>query len=109
MNRKGFTLVELLGVIVILSIIMLIAIPNITSTLDRSKKDNYIADCKKLVSIVEYEMRKGNVEKPSEGNSVKVTLEELKTSDVEKDPDGDLYDTSKSYIIVSRDNQTKNY
>ena len=36
MNKRGFILIELLGVIVILSIIMVIAIPNITSTLERS-------------------------------------------------------------------------
>ena len=105
MNRKGFTLVELLGVVVILSIIMLIAIPNITSTLDRNKKDSYIADAKKFVSIVEYEIRKGNVERPVDETPVKVTLDSLKTSDVEKDPDGNLYDTTNSYVTISKINK----
>lgn len=38
LNRKGFTLVELLVVIVILVIIMSIAIPSVTSSLERSKQ-----------------------------------------------------------------------
>ena len=35
LNKKGFTLVELLVVIVILAVIMSIAIPSITSSIER--------------------------------------------------------------------------
>ena len=37
LNNKGFTLVELLAVLVILVVIMSIAIPSISSSLERSK------------------------------------------------------------------------
>lgn len=37
LNKKGFTLIELLVVLVILAIIMSIAIPSITSTIERNK------------------------------------------------------------------------
>lgn len=37
MNRKGFTLIELLAVLVILVVIMAIAIPSVTSSIERSK------------------------------------------------------------------------
>ncbi len=37
LNRKGFTLIELMAVIAILVIIMGIALPNITSSIERSK------------------------------------------------------------------------
>ena len=37
LNKKGFTLVELLVVIIILLAIMLVALPNISNTLDKSK------------------------------------------------------------------------
>lgn len=102
MKEKGFTLVELLGVIVILSIIMLIAIPNITSMLEKSKYDQYIGDAKKLVSITEYEIRKGTINKPATGELIKVTLDYLSTSDVEKDPNGEEYDVNKSYVVIVR-------
>ena len=41
LNNKGFTLIEVLAVVVILSIIMIIAIPSIKSSIERSnsKKD----------------------------------------------------------------------
>ena len=37
MNRKGFTLIELLAVLVILAVIMTIAIPSVTSSIERSR------------------------------------------------------------------------
>ena len=102
MNRRGFTLVELLGVIVILSIVMLIAIPNISAILERSKNDQYISDAKKLISITEYEIRKGNINKPATGEIIKVSLDYLSTGDIENDPEGNLYDINKSYVIIVR-------
>lgn len=64
-NNKGFTLVELLGVIVILISILLIAIPTVTSSIERNKAKQkeskielllsnaqlYISDLKPTTSI----------------------------------------------------------
>ena len=104
MKEKGFTLIELLGVIIILSLIMLIAIPNITSTLDRSKREQYIVDAKKFVSLVEYELRKGTIDKPGSTELLQITLKYLNTNDVEKDPEGTAYDIDNSYVVVARKN-----
>ena len=43
--KKGFTLVELLAVIVILAIILAIAIPGISNIIDSSKKGAAENDC----------------------------------------------------------------
>ena len=43
MNEKGFTLVEVLAVIVILSVIMSIMIPNVYHLIQKGKNDNYDA------------------------------------------------------------------
>ena len=45
---KGFTLVELLAVIVILAIIMIIAIPNVLSVMEQSKKKSFITFAQKI-------------------------------------------------------------
>ena len=104
MNKRGFTLVELLGVIVVLSVILLIAIPNISGVIERAKKDSYINDTKKLVYLVKTEVKSGTIEKPQTGDIVKVTLGDLETTDIEKDKDGNIYDQSKSYIYITREN-----
>lgn len=109
MKSKGFTLIELLGVIIILSLIMLIAIPNITSTLDRSKKEQYLVDARKFVSLVEYELRSGNMDKPNVDNILKITLGYLQTNDIKSDPENKEYDLNKSYVIVARKDKLLKY
>ena len=53
LNKKGFTLVELLVVIVILGVIMSIAIPSITSSIERSKDKQKTQIIKLIVSAGE--------------------------------------------------------
>jgi len=50
LNNKGFTLVEVLAVIVILGIIMAIMAPNVSILLEKSKEDNYEHLEKSIVS-----------------------------------------------------------
>ena len=53
MNRKGFTLVELLAVLVILGMVMVIALPAITSSMQRTKKKQNDSRIKLLLSSAE--------------------------------------------------------
>ena len=41
MNKKGFTLVELLAVIALLALLTGIAVPNVISTINNNKKNRY--------------------------------------------------------------------
>lgn len=52
-NNKGFTLIELLGVIIILSAILLIAIPNITTSIDKNKQNQIEKQKEEIVSAAE--------------------------------------------------------
>ena len=56
MNKKGFTLVELLAVIVILAIILAIAVPSITGILNSAKRSSFEADVKLIIKGIEYKM-----------------------------------------------------
>ena len=48
-NKKGFTLVELLAVIVVLAIVMGLAVVGITSVLDSTRKSAMVADAKSFI------------------------------------------------------------
>lgn len=52
-NKNGFTLIELLAVLVILITIMLIAIPSITSSIERNKDKQLSAKKELIVSEAE--------------------------------------------------------
>lgn len=53
MNRKAFTLVELLAVIVILSVILIIAIPKILDVINTSKTESLVSSAKILAGQAE--------------------------------------------------------
>ena len=51
-NNKGFTLVELLAVIVIMGILMMVAIPSVTRTIENSRKDSFVDIAKSYANAV---------------------------------------------------------
>ncbi len=54
MNKKAFTLIELLAVIVILGILMLVAIPSVTRYIDMTKKEAYVKTIASMVEAIHY-------------------------------------------------------
>lgn len=49
-NKKGFTLIELIAVVIILAILMMIAIPSITSVIEDSRKKGTISSLQAFVN-----------------------------------------------------------
>ncbi len=48
MNKKGFTLVELLAVIAILAILVIIALPNVLKMFNDSKKNSFMTEVRDI-------------------------------------------------------------
>lgn len=53
MNKKGFTLVELLAVIAILAILVLVAVPNVLGMFNNAKKDTFATETKDMIRIAQ--------------------------------------------------------
>lgn len=51
-NSKGFTLIELLAVITIMGILMLVAIPAVSRTIENSRRDTYMDTAKAYLNAV---------------------------------------------------------
>lgn len=61
-NSKGFTLIELLAVITIMGILMMVAIPTVSRTIENSRKDTFIDMVKQYVSSVQNMWAADNLE-----------------------------------------------
>lgn len=72
MKRRGFTLVELLVVIVILAIILAIAIPGITNIIKSSKKGAFSSDAKMVLQQFLYEKLKDDSFDPTSINATNI-------------------------------------
>lgn len=99
MKKNGFTLVELIAVIVIISIISMLAAPNIVDLMQRSKDGSFISEVDQLVSQARYMYKNNNTRPdPEEDGSVKIYMSNL-TGDVPtSDPYGYDYDMTNSYV-----------
>lgn len=102
--KKGFTLVEVLAVILVLSIILVIAMPKVMDIIEKSRKTTFINDVNESVSIIKlhYQDNYGGTLRDSisytlENNKIKENNVEVKyikdinlTGTVEIDSDGNV-------------------
>ena len=109
MNNKGFTLVELLATVSLLAILMMIAVPNVIGVVNRNKNKTYIEDAKKMISLAEYKIRSNSSNKPTSSSYYCFTLNSLGMEELEKAPNGGVYDGTKSYVKVNFVNNKLNY
>ena len=108
MNNKGFTMIELLASMVLLSILMLTAVPTVLGVMDDSRKTTILNDSKKFVANVEYKLKHNNnyIKKPrstakEQGNCILMTLGYLDLgTDFKEGPHGGYYSTDDSYVVV---------
>ena len=115
-NKKGFTLIELLAVIAIIALISMIAIPNIVGLSDGIRKDNMLADAKKLISMAKYkvqtdfEIRNFTKAGMCVEDSCRLSFNFLNTNgDIKKDPDDKDYNEDASYVRYYKSGNNVNY
>ena len=111
MNKKGFTLTELIAIIVILGVLMTVAIPNVLSILERNKALSMIEDAKKFIAEVEYKIRSDtSIELPTENaKATIIKLSYLDTTDLDTSSYGISYDKNTSFIMIGRNDGNNTY
>jgi type IV pilus assembly protein PilA len=105
-KRKGFTLVELLAVIVILAIILVIAIPNIIKVIDKAKLDIYKRNENLIINATRNYLASNLDKSPlNVGDISIINLSELKNNNMIgeiKDPNGNNNCDGKISIIKKK-------
>ena len=101
-NNKGFTLIELLAALVILSILMMFAVPTVMNLINNNRIDTYLEDAKRLVSNTEYKVRSDTkIKKPNNNECIAISMEYLQSADFDAAaPNGGSYDQSASFVIM---------
>ena len=61
MNKKGFTLVELLAVIAILAILVIIALPNVMGMFNTAKKNSFATEVKEVYKTAQQQWMLDNM------------------------------------------------
>ena len=99
MNRKGFTLVELLAVIAILALLVLVAVPNVLGMFNKAKKDTFLTEAKNIFKESASKYISDNMHNSNEGNIY------CKSETDSKNPlDMDIGDT---YYYIEKDSTGK--
>lgn len=77
--KKGFTLVELIGVITLLGVIALIAFPTVTKTINNSREQAYLEQVRKIErAALQYGIETNGVFPDEDSNEIKtISLNEL--------------------------------
>lgn len=104
MNRKGFTLIEIIAVVIIMAILMAIVVPVVTKYINNSKKSNYESSLRNMVSTVNNEIISGHIEdytfdEENEFLVMPLVCIELEKGDNKKSPFSN-YVSAYSFVIA---------
>jgi type IV pilus assembly protein PilA len=102
--KKGFTLVELLAVIVILAVILAIAIPSISGLLNSSTRNAFESDAKMLLKQIDYKTMEDSALNPSSITESNITAS-LGLSNANYQTVGVTSLKGKPYVIIQGKNK----
>lgn len=105
-NKNGFTLVELLAVIVILAIILIIAVPGVLTIIDNSRKDSLISTAKTIKDATRLFVTTDDTVTLTGPETVRIPLDCIEM-DISQNGFGQKINDKKSYIDVQKQSNNK--
>ena len=111
MKKNGFTLIEIIAVIVILGVVMTIAVPVVSEQILNSRKSSYISTVKAYTETImgEYEMKNiGSYLYDDEIMLVPIKKIKLEKGVSEESPFGS-YLNNYSYVLIAPENNSYNF
>lgn len=104
--KRAFTLIELLAVIIILGVLMIIAIPSVTSYISESRKSSYISTVKNTINSMRTKVNEGLLSMYDTDTTYYIPINYVETENDLKTPFGDF---TQAYIGVIYDGQGFKY
>ena len=111
-NNKGFTLVELLAVIVILGLLMAIAIPSVTKYITQSRVKTLVSSMDSYVTAIVTQVNAGEYKFSDSTKVFAVPIECISLEKGGTNPFGNWHqanDAYWAYVLVHYDNENYNY
>ncbi|MBR1386486.1 MAG: prepilin-type N-terminal cleavage/methylation domain-containing protein [Bacilli bacterium] len=105
-KKKAFTLIELLAVIIILGVLMIIAVPSVTSYINNSRKSGYVTTAKNLMDGARTKVNEGKLSIYDTGKTYYLPFSMIKTENAAKSPYGEF---TEAYVVVTYDGDGFDY
>ena len=103
MNQKGFTLVELIAMMVVIAVLMAITIPNISGIIKNNRESIGVEDVNKMVGNAKTKIETGKIKTPAKNECVVMSLEYLDSNnDFKTGINSGTYDKQESIIVITK-------
>ena len=110
MNQKGFSLIELIAMVVVLGILMVITVPNIAGIVKNNRENIVKEDVHKMVSNAKTRVNTKQAKNPKgTGNCVVMTLGYVDSNhDLKEGINGGKYNQNESFLVIRKENESGN-
>ena len=107
MNKRVFTLVELLAVIVLIAILAGLAIPNVMTSVNNTRKNSFLLDAKRMITKAEYLVSVNKSDRTTiKSSGHTYSIDDLNVDkEFDNDADGGPFDSSSFVYVTYFNNQ----